>query len=87
MKEFPLRLLEDFVAVKLESSTQTSTIMLPDWQVSLRGSVLACGPDCKELNVGDLVQFGAASGMDSWLDGDAIRIMREERDVLCAFDR
>jgi co-chaperonin GroES (HSP10) len=83
MKEFPMQLLGDLVAVLPESVRQTGPIILPDWQRSLTGSVLACGPDCIELKTGDRIRFGAASGMESVFDGAAIRIMSEERDVFC----
>lgn len=86
LKEFPIALLGDLVAVLPDSTRQTAGILLPDWQRSLTGSVLACGPDCTELKPGDKVSFGAASGMESVFDGAAIRIMREERDVLVAYD-
>lgn len=87
MKDFSMQLLGDLVAVLPESTRPTGTIILPDWQRSLTGSVLACGPDCTELKVGDRIQFGAASGMESVFDGAAIRVMSEERDVLCIYDR
>ncbi len=87
LKEFRMQLLGDLVAVLPESVRPTGTIILPDWQRSLTGSVLACGPDCKELKKGDRVQFGAASGMESVFSGAAIRIMSEQKDVLCVYDR
>jgi co-chaperonin GroES (HSP10) len=86
LKEFTMQLLGDLVAVLPASTRQVGAIILPDWQRSLTGSVLACGPDCTELKVGDKVQFGAASGMDSVFDGAAIRIMSEEKDVLGVFE-
>jgi co-chaperonin GroES (HSP10) len=39
--------------------------------------VLAFGPEAKDVKIGDKVNFGAATGMESVLDGAAIRIMRE----------
>jgi co-chaperonin GroES (HSP10) len=87
MNAFPMQLLGDLVAVQPESTRQASGIILPDWQRSLWGSVLALGPDCTELKIGDRVNFGAASGMESVFNGTAIRIMSEERDVLCVSDR
>lgn len=86
LKDFPLQLIGDLVCVLPDSTRQSSGIMLPDWQRSLTGSVLACGPECNELKVGDKVSFGAASGMESVFAGAAIRIMSEERDVLVAHD-
>jgi co-chaperonin GroES (HSP10) len=86
LKDFSMQLLGDLVAVIPESTRPSGTIILPDWQRSLEGSVLACGPDCTEVKKGDRVQFGAASGMESVFDGAAIRIMREEKDILCVYD-
>jgi co-chaperonin GroES (HSP10) len=82
LKDFPMLLLGDLVAVLPESTVLASGITLPDWSRSLWGSVLARGPDCTEVKVGDVVNFGAASGIESVFDGAAIRIMREERDIL-----
>lgn len=86
LKEFSMLLLADLVAVLPDSVRPAGPILLPDWSRSLTGSVLACGPDCKELKRGDRVQFGAASGMESVFSGAAIRIMSEEKDVLCVYD-
>jgi co-chaperonin GroES (HSP10) len=82
LKDFQMLLLGDLVAVLPESTRRESGITLPDWSRSLWGSVLAHGPDCTEVKVGDVVNFGAASGIESVFDGAAIRIMREERDIL-----
>lgn len=86
LKDFQMQLLGDLVAVLPESTRQIGGIILPDWQRSLVGSVLACGPNCTELTVGDRVYFGAASGMESVFDGAAIRMMSEEKDVLTVFE-
>jgi co-chaperonin GroES (HSP10) len=76
MKDFPMQLLGELVAVLPEPAAKTKVI-LPDWQKSLFGRVLAFGPEAKDVKIGDKVNFGAATGMESVLDGAAIRIMRE----------
>jgi co-chaperonin GroES (HSP10) len=85
LKEFTHRLLGDLVMVLPESTRRPSGIILPDWQRSLRGSILAVGPDAKEVKKGDTVYFGAASGMESVYDGASVRIMRE-KDLLVAVE-
>lgn len=66
-------LLDDFVVVSMQEPV-TTRIKLPDWQRTLRGTVIATGPG-KLLysgerapmmaRVGDLVTFVATAGMDS----------------------
>ncbi len=79
-KKFPIELLDQLIAVKPADAARGS-ILLPDWQRSLEGSVIAKGPAASELKIGDRVFFGAATGMESVFDGTPIRIMRED-DVL-----
>jgi co-chaperonin GroES (HSP10) len=88
LKEYTNRLLGDLVMVLPDSTRRPSGIILPDWQRSLRGSLLACGPDAKDVKKGDVVYFSAATGMESVYAGAAVRVMRE-KDILaveCDFD-
>lgn len=82
LREFTGHLLGKLVMVLPESTLRPSGIMLPDWQRSLTGSVLALGPDAKDLKKGDKVFFSAATGMESVYCGAAVRIMKED-DILC----
>lgn len=85
MKDFSMRLLGDLVAVRPGERKRTKVI-LPDWQRSLEGVVLAVGPGAPRINggvfqmevrAGDRVTFGAAKGMEALHDGVPIRIMRQ----------
>lgn len=90
--EFKERPLGEMVVVELEDledPNRESRVRLPDWQKTLRGKVLATGPGepimygvvaPMQCRVGDLVIFGAATGMESTYNGKRIRIMRD-RDV------
>lgn len=82
LRDFTGQLLGELVMVAPESTLRPSGIMLPDWQRSLTGSVLAVGPDAKDLKKDDKVYFSAATGMESVYCGAAVRIMRES-DILC----
>jgi co-chaperonin GroES (HSP10) len=79
--KFPIQLLADLVAVQPKSVAQRGAIFLPDWNRSLQGVVLAIGPDCTEVKVGDAITFRATSGMESVFNGVAIRIMKEKEDI------
>lgn len=85
LREFTGRLLGDLVIVLPESTLLASGIILPDWQRSLRGSLLALGPDAGDVKKGDTVYFGAATGMESVYDGASVRVMRV-KDILCVVD-
>jgi co-chaperonin GroES (HSP10) len=71
-------LIGDLVAILPDSEAKRGKILLPDWQRSLQGEVLAVGPDATELKVRDRVTFGAAKGMESVFDGATIRVMRQD---------
>lgn len=73
---FPINLLGELVAVQPENPKLD--VLLPDWKRSLSGVVLSVGPDCKTVQNGVRVSFGAAVGMDSVLNGAAIRILKEQ---------
>ncbi len=86
MESFPMNLLGDLVVIRPEETPQ-ARILLPDWQRSLRGTVIGVGPGkmladgshmSMELKVGDFVTFGATSGMESMYAGKPIRTMRED---------
>lgn len=86
MRDFTSRLLGDLVMVLPESTRRPSGIILPDWQRSLYGSVLALGPEASDdLKKGDKIYFGAATGMESVFSGAAVRIMRA-KDILCVVE-
>jgi 2-keto-3-deoxy-galactonokinase len=62
---FPINLLGELVAVRLDSGQQLERILLPDWKRSLSGVLLGTGPDVREAK-------------DSVLSGEAIRILKEQ---------
>lgn len=82
---FRSQLLDNFVAVR-PSDARKTRILKPDWQQALTGVVIAIGPGKRaekgdaieplECAVGDIVQFGAAAGMESVYASIPIRIMR-----------
>jgi co-chaperonin GroES (HSP10) len=83
---FQSECVRDLIAVRPEE-IKPSKVVLPDWQRTLKGFVLAVGPGKPNRNgkglapmecqVGDYVQFGAAAGMESQYDGVMIRILRD----------
>lgn len=73
---FPIKLIGELVAVKFEDVG--GNIRLPDWKRSMSGTVLSVGPECKSVKDGVRVSFGAAVGMDSVINGESIRIMKEQ---------
>jgi chaperonin GroES len=82
---FSQRLIGDMIAVQPETQPR-GKILLPDWQRTLRGKVIAIGPGAPLYNgkvapiqcaVGDTVIFGAATGMESQYKGALIRIMKD----------
>lgn len=86
MSEFKQQLLNDLIVVKLEEEPQTN-VKLPQWQKTLRGTVVAVGPGKMlysgerapmMVKVGDVVTFGAAVGMDTSYGGHVnIRMMKD----------
>jgi len=78
VKEFPMQLLEELVAILPDAKPPGFKIILPDWSRCLRGTVIATGPDCRDVKPSDVVSFVATAGMESVFDGAAIRIMREK---------
>lgn len=78
MSDFPLNLLDDLVAVEPRPpSSAPNAILLPDWQRTLEGNVIAKGPRASEVEVGNKVWFGAADGMEGVFGRRNVRIMRE----------
>ena len=83
---FQSECVRDLIAVRPEE-VKPGKVVLPDWQRTLKGIVLAVGPGKPNRNgvglapmecqVGDYIQFGAAVGMESMYDGAMIRIMRD----------
>jgi chaperonin GroES len=76
----------DLIAVELAAAPRDQRILLPDWQRTLEGTVVAVGPGAPlttgalgpmTCRVGDHVLFGAATGMESVYKGATIRIMRD----------
>jgi hypothetical protein len=72
---FPINLIGELIAVTPERIQ--GPIRLPDWKRSLKGTVIARGPDARDVREGEIVSFGAAVGMDSVLAGQEIRILKE----------
>lgn len=86
MSEFKQQMLNDLIVVQIYDPVPTR-IKLPDWQKTLRGTVVAVGPG-KMLysgvraemmtKVGDVVSFGAATGMETSYGGHVnVRVMRD----------
>lgn len=84
--EFKQRPLSDLIVVEMAQAPRDQRILLPDWQRTLEGVVVAVGPGKPLYNgttapmlckVGDKVVFGAATGMESSYAGASIRIMRD----------
>lgn len=73
---FPLNLIGELLAVRVDD-LKSERISLPDWKRALSGTVLAKGPECRDVNIESKVYFGAAVGMDSVLNGQEIRILKE----------
>jgi chaperonin GroES len=86
VQAFNSQLIDNFVAVRPQEAKR-SKILMPDWARTLTGVVIAIGPgkraekgdaiEAMEVEVGDIVQFGAAIGMESQYDGVGIRVMRD----------
>jgi co-chaperonin GroES (HSP10) len=86
VQSFHSQLIDNFVAVRPQEAKR-SKILKPDWQQVLTGVVIAIGPGKRaekgdatepmECAVDDIVQFGAAIGMESQYDGIGIRVMRD----------
>jgi chaperonin GroES len=86
VSEFKQQLLNDLIVVQLIEQPPTR-IKLPDWQRTLRGTVIAVGPGKMLYNgqrapmmtqVGDTISFGAAVGMDTSYGGHVnIRMMKD----------
>lgn len=88
---FPMQLVGELVAVQPDEAPR-GTVLKPDWEKNLTGTVIAIGPG-KQLRdgshapmsvaVGDKIVFGAAIGMESVFAGKPLRIMRDsEIDVV-----
>ncbi len=72
---FPINLIGELIAVTIDPVP--GTVRLPDWKRALKGTVIARGPDVRDVLEGQTVYFGAAVGMDSVLAGQDIRILKE----------
>ena len=84
MKLEPLR---SRLVAKQFDDDKIGSIYIPDAakQTSLRATVIACGPDCIYVKVGDTILFGRYAKFDVPLRGDEWRdhfIMNED-DILC----
>jgi chaperonin GroES len=81
-----MKLLDDLLIVLPDEPNLARRIVLPKWSKGLEGKILAAGPGLllsngsrvpMEVEVGDRVCFGAATGMESVFKGQSIRIMRQ----------
>jgi co-chaperonin GroES (HSP10) len=89
-----MQLLGELIAVRYVPVK--AAVLLPDWQRTLIGTVLAVGPGRPLIDggaapmktqPGDVVVFGAAVGMESVYNGEAIRILRDsEVDLVVGTD-
>ena len=84
--EFKQRPLGDLIVIEMATVPRDQRILLPDWQRTLEGVVVAAGPGKPLYNgitapmlcaVGDKVIFGAATGMESAYNGVYVRIMHD----------
>jgi len=78
MKITPI--LDRVVIEPSEAETITSGgIIIPDGakEKPVRGTILACGTEAKEVNVGDVVLYGKHAGTEIDVDGKTVIIMRE----------
>lgn len=75
--DFKMQLARDLVAV-IPTIKKRSKVIVPDWQKSLHGEVVAIGDNVVDIAVGDKVVFGAAKGMEAVYDGVAVRIMKSK---------
>lgn len=83
---FTQQLLDDLIAVALLDKAE-GRVLLPDWQRTLRGEVVAVGPGRMlplgerapmECRVGDIVSFAATAGMDAdYGVGKKVRLMKD----------
>lgn len=85
MSDYKQHLIDDLVAIEMMDTTK-GRIKLPDWQKTLRGTVIGVGPGKMlaggdrapmAVKVGDLVSFAATAGMESQYAGAAIRVMHD----------
>jgi chaperonin GroES len=77
--------IKDRVAIKQDEAQDKtmSGLILPDSakEKPLSGEVIAVGPQCKEVEVGEKVYYQKYRGTEVDQDGDTIILMREE-DIL-----
>ena len=94
MLEFKQRPFGDLIVVEMARAPRDQRILLPDWQRTLEGVVVATGPGNRLYNgklvrprckVGNKVIFGAATGMESTYCGVPVRIMHDT-DVDCVLE-
>ncbi len=76
--------LKNRVAVKRdtrEEKTLTSGVIIPEsaQQLPQQGTIMAVGPEVKDLAVGNRVIFGISEGQQHTIDGEEVRIMREDK--------
>ena len=81
-----MRMTRDKVLIKqvaLEKETEGGIILAESTELKAdpRGTVMAVGPEVKDLEAGDQVVFGTYAGTLLTVDGDECLILREE-DVL-----
>jgi len=74
--KFPINLIGELLVVTPEYDQ--GPIRLPDWKRSLKGTVIARGPNARNVSEGQIVSFGAAVGMDSVFAGQEVRILKEQ---------
>ncbi len=75
-EENSMEMLGELIVVHPDKP-EVQKIITPDWTRSLKGKVVAIGPECRELQIGDRVVFGATTGMESVRNNILTRIMRE----------
>jgi chaperonin GroES len=94
MVQFTEKPVGELIAVEMATSPRDQRVLLPDWQRTLEGTVVAAGPGLPlpngktapmQCRVGDRVIFGAATGMESTYKGATIRIMRDS-EVDCVLE-
>lgn len=75
--------LKNRVAIKRDEKhdieLESGLVLLEDWQKTPQeGEILAVGPECRDVKVGDRVMFGIRDGQMHKVDGQDILFMRED---------
>lgn len=78
-----IRPMNDQVVIKRDppQTTYASGLIIPDAHVDFRstaGTVLAVGPKCNEVKIGDRVLLHIYGGVEHRVDGDLVGLWKED---------